>query len=139
MKHIKKFFESSDTRDMTDKSDSWITRSADNYKRIQESYKIDKEDIRNIFQDVLDLYDNLVIDCLFYHNRRGFTIYFYDTQHNIGPSGRSFELHYKIDEDIIEEINSRLSDFGLKSRLVYDESCRYFNFDISIIPKHLRT
>lgn len=124
MNHLQ-LFEKFD-RDLTDTGNSWITSDRNTYEKAKKWYGIDGEEIVNIFQEILDIYPNLVMDIMIYHNRNGFNVYFYDFKR----VQKIKKYDYPIDEELLEEIYDRLNDYGIKGRLEYDQYGRYFYFDL---------
>lgn len=127
MKYLKLF----ENRDLTSTVNSWISSDKNTYEKAEKWYGIDREEIRNIFQEILDIYPNLVIDIMIYHDKKGFNVYFYD------PIGTGFEKieknSYPIEEDLLEETFDRLEDYGIKGKLEYDRYFRYFCFTLEKI------
>ena len=133
-----KFNEStSDHRDNTDTERALVSKRNTNYKLIQRYFRIDKDDIRNILQDFLDDHGELTMECVYYSASIGFLIYFYkiapieydDTMNMEVESSMNVDT-YPIQDEVREEIDDRLSEWGLSIEVSYTQEQEYLIFNI---------
>ena len=124
-----------DHRDNTDTGEGIASNRNTNYAQIQKFFKIDRSDIRNLLQDFLDEHEDILMECVYYNASVGFMIYFYKNSLNEWghPDSDITPDKFKIEEDIKEEIDSRLSDWGLTSEIEFDSNSRSIVFNISRI------